>query len=55
LNHTFSPFCSGYVFGDGLSQTIFLAWLSTVSPDLSLPSSLNYSHEPLAPAVFLIF
>jgi hypothetical protein len=35
LNHTSSPFCSGY-FGDGVSRTICPGWPQTTSLPISV-------------------
>jgi hypothetical protein len=43
-----SSFCSGY-FGDGVSSSYLPSLALNCNPlDLSLPSSLEYRHEPLA-------
>jgi hypothetical protein len=36
------------IFGDRVLQTFYLDWFWTDSPDLSLPSSQDYSCEPSA-------
>jgi hypothetical protein len=53
LNHTSSPFCTGYV-GDGVSQTVCLGWPLTVFLLISASQvariiSMSHWH----PAIFL--